>query len=510
LLSLQFVVNLQKIDGERMAQNLAGLKIRARRKQAGMTQGELARRVGISPSYLNLIELNKRMIAGALVDRIAEGLGVERSELDGEAERRVVANLEEIAADPEIAGAIGRPGPAADLIGANPGWADLILALHRAWHDQREAVGALADRLNRDPFLGDSVHRMLTHAASIRAASEILDAEDGLSQAERHRFLAIVAADSQKLSGAAQSLLEFFDSTRIRVRSATPAEHVDAFILATDNHFPHLESLAASFLSDRLPGEDCAKTAERRLSARNRISTEPSIPATPEARRFVLVREALRDEVADAVLELVQAHPALTSEESKGLAAAALEAYSAAAALMPYEQFLEAAERWRYDLDTLCRLFSVSYEQAAHRLATLRRPGAGGVRFAFMRSDASGYVTKRLPLARLPLPRYGNACPLWVISSAFQTPGVTARSFGELPSGDQFLFFARAIEKHPPTAALPRHLLSIMLACSAAEADRVCYADGIDRAMAMVPIGTICRLCTRTKCMHRQEAPLIA
>ena len=80
---------------------------------------------------------------------------------------------------------------------------------------------------------------------------------------------------------------------------------------------------------------------------------------------------------------------------------------------------------------------------------------AEGVRFAFMRSDPSGYVTKRLPLPRLPLPRYGNACPLWVIYGAFQTPGVTVRSFGELTSGEQFLFFARAIEKRPPAVVLP-------------------------------------------------------
>jgi predicted transcriptional regulator len=228
-----------------------------------------------------------------------------------------------------------------------------------------------------------------------------------------------------------------------------------------------------------------------------------------EARRFAWTRETLRPGVAEATRELVDTHPALASEESRRLASAALEAYAAAAALMPYEPFLEAAERWRYNLDALCRLFDVSYEQAAHRLATLRRPGAEGVRFAFMRSDASGYVTKRLPLPRLPLPRYGNACPLWVINSAFQTPGTTARSFGELPSGDQFLFFARAVEKHSPTASLPRHLLSVMLACSVAEADRVCYADGIDRVAAMAPVGTICRLCPRADCGHRHEPPLI-
>ena len=81
---------------------------------------------------------------------------------------------------------------------------------------------------------------------------------------------------------------------------------------------------------------------------------------------------------------------------------------------------------------------------------------------------------------------------------------------GELPSGDQFLFFARSVEKHPPSATLPRHLLSVMLACAVAEADRVCYADGIDRATGMAPVGTVCRLCPRAACAHRQEAPLIA
>jgi predicted transcriptional regulator len=178
--------------------------------------------------------------------------------------------------------------------------------------------------------------------------------------------------------------------------------------------------------------------------------------------------------------------------------------------MMPNEPFLGAAEEARYDLDRLSRLFGVSYEQASHRLATLRRPGAEGVRFAFMRSDPSGYVTKRLPLQGLPLPRYGTACPLWPVYRAFQTPGVTVASFGELPTGDQFLFFARAVEKNPPLAGLPRHLLSVMLACPVGQAGRVAYGDGIDRKTAMIPAGIFCRLCPRPACVHRQEPSLIA
>lgn len=493
-----------------MNQNLAGLKIRELRRKSGLTQGELARRAGISPSYLNLIERNKRAIGGGLVDRIAAGLAVDRAELDGDAELRVAAALDEIAADPEIGSPEGHPGSAAELVGHSPGWAGLVLRLHRAWLDNGEAVRALADRLNRDPFLGDSVHRMLTNAASVRAAAEILEDDDGLTPADRGRFLAIVAADTQKLSKAAKSLLDFFDSTQVRVRSGTPAEHVDAFILDADNYFPVLEDIAARFLKAQLAGETLEATAARRLPGPDPAPADPLVAETFETRRFRLLREALRDEARAETARLIETHPALVSEESRSLAAAALDAYTAAAVLMPYEPFLEAARRHRHDLDALSRMFRVSYEQAAHRLATLRRPGAEGVRFAFMRSDASGYVTKRLPLPHLPLPRYGNACPLWVIHAAFQTPGMTARSFGELPSGDQFLFFSRAVEKQPPSAVMPRHLMSVMLVCAAADAGRVVYGDGIDRLAAIVPVGTICRLCPRAECAHRQEAALIA
>ena len=484
------------------------MKIRALRKRAGLTQGELARRACISPSYLNLIELNKRAVAGILLDRLASGLGIERALLDGEAERRVIDSLDEISADPVVAGGASRPGPAEELVGRHPGWADLLLRLYRAYLDQRQAVLALADRLNRDPFLGESVHRMLTSVTSIRSAAEILESDDRISPDERARFTSIVASDSDKLAQTAQSLASFFDSAHVRVRSATPMEHVDAFIFETDNHFPSLEAAAADFLKSLGPGETPEAAAARLLTGET--ANIPDGTETTEKRKFRLMRDVAERVARDAALELVRDHSALASEEARALAQSALVSYTAAAMLMPYEPFLEAAERHRYDLDVLSRLFGISYEQAAHRLATLRRPGAKGVRFAFMRSDSSGYVTKRLPLPHLPLPRYGNACPLWVVYGAFQTPGVTARAFGELPSGEQFLFFARAMEKRAPAANLPRHLLSVMLACAAAEAGRVVYGDGIDRAGAMVPLGTVCRLCQRAGCGHRQEAPLIA
>jgi XRE family transcriptional regulator, fatty acid utilization regulator len=478
-------------------QNLTGLKVRAKRRECGLTQAELARRAGISASYLNLIEQSKRRIAGGLVERLAQGLGVDRAELDGEAERRIAEALGEVGVDPRLSAGRKAPEPAAELVGRCPGWAALVLRLYEGLREQENAVLALADRLNRDPFLSVSVHRVLTDVTAIRSASEIMADDDDLTPEERRRFLSIVSAGSLKLAKTAQALAEFFANADTRVRSATPAEHVDTFLAQSQIYFPALEEVAAKFLSSGDGPQPPHGDHWDALSLR------------PESRRFGLVKEASRDAAREAIEDIVRSHPAIASEEARGLAVAALHSYTAAAILMPYERFLEVAERNRYDLDRLSATFGCSYEQVAHRLVTLRRPGAQGIRFAFMRSDPSGFVSKRLPLPSLSLPRYGAACPMWVVYTAFQTPGTTVRSFGELPGGDQFLFFARAVEKRPQHVGLPRHLLSVMLACDANDAARVVYADGLDRARALVPVGITCRLCRRESCGHRQEAPLI-
>ena len=484
-----------------MSQNLAGLKIRAQRKRVGLTQGELARRAGISASYLNLIELNKRAIAGALVDRIAAGLGIERSELDDTSERRSIDILEELSADPEFS-AGGHPRKAVEFVGRHPDWAALLLRVYRGFVDRSQAVVALADRLNHDPFLSESVHRILTSVTAVRSASEILEKYGQLSPVEQSRFLGIIATDSEKLSDAARSLAQFFDSPEIRVTSGTSTEQVDAFMFESDNYFPDLEAVATDYLR---------QNGGWKVLSDEFWNDDDFVIENAQSRRFRQVKQASASMARPAIEALVANHASLASDEARNLAAAALHAYVAAAILMPYEPFLAAAERWRYDLDLLSRKFDMSYEQAAHRLATLRRPGAEGVRFAFMRSDPSGFVTKRLPLPRLSLPRYSSACPLWVIYTAFQSTGAVVRSFGELPSGDRFLFIARAVEKPQESAAFPRRLLSVMLACPATEADRVVYSDGIDRndPKAILPVGTTCRLCPRPDCSHRQEAPLL-
>ena len=69
--------------------------------------------------------------------------------------------------------------------------------------------------------------------------------------------------------------------------------------------------------------------------------------------------------------------------------------YVAGALILPYQQFLQAAEQAQYDLDVLSRQFDVGFETVCHRLSTLQRPEAPGIPFFFVRVDRAGNISKR-------------------------------------------------------------------------------------------------------------------
>lgn len=521
-----------------MATPLIGLKIRDRRKDIGLTQTELAGRIGISVSYLNLIEHNKRSIGGRLLQQIAEELDVGLEVLDGATERRLVSDLNEVLADPLFDRLRLDPAGVGDLVGRHPGWAQALVTLHRAFLDRSQAMHALADRLNQDPFLGDAIHRILTNVSAIRSISEILTSVEDVDAEQQHRFHTILSEESARLSSAAQGLSTFFDKAHTATRSTTPGEEVDDFILENGNHFPLLEEAAGRLrrrlgetprvMEDRIlevlaedhglrisraaPENEAhyASRAPLRYSPHNkRLLLLDSAPAA--SRRFAVARLLARLSFAGEVEGLISASATLTTPAARERAAIALQSYCAGAALMPYDRFLEDAIKARYDIDLLRRTYGTSIEQVCHRLVTLRRPGSEGVPFAFLRSDPAGYVTKRFPLPNLPLPRYGGTCPLWAVYRAFQMPETVVSQLAEFPSGDRFLFVARAVAKGDAAYGQPRHLLSIMLACEALYADQTVYGDRLDLS-ATAPadrVGATCRLCARDDCPQRQEDVII-
>ncbi|KAA5605931.1 helix-turn-helix domain-containing protein [Roseospira marina] len=515
-----------------------GLKIRERRRSLGLTQARVAEAVGISTSYFNLIERGKRSIGGALLLRIAEALDLDPGTLDDDAERRLVAQVTDIVGDPLIGGLDLRTADVVALVGRHPDWARALTVLYRECRDRGELVAALSDRLHQDPFLSDIVHRMLTNIAGIRSTAEILESVEDINPNQSHRFHSTLVEESTRLTEAAQALADFLDHAEAPKQAVTPAEELDDFITAHGNYFPDLEEgaarLRARIRADGRSGGAALAAyldrpdAERMVrfgsasGARGPVGAEADGEsaamaraledgAPPASRRFALARLAVARDLAEPIAAIVAGSSALTSEGARRQAVDVLARYGAGALLMPYERFLEDAERLRYDIGPMRRTYRASVEQVCHRFVSLRRPGAEGVPFGMVRADPAGNLSKPFPLPRLPMPRQGSACSLWAVYRAFQSVGTVARQVTETPSGDRFLFFAQAVAKGVDRFGTPPRHLSIMLACDLRVADRVVYGDGLDLSGAVRPdpVGVSCRVCPREGCAHRVAGPII-
>jgi hypothetical protein len=512
-----------------MARSPVGFRLRQSRRQRGITQAALARDVGISASYLNLIEHGKRDVAGALLRRLAEALDLDAGELSGAEASRLVHDLTEISTDPLLRNLNINATAGQEIVGRQPEWGRAIVRLHRSYQRASTLAETLSDRLAHDAPLLQASHELLTRITSVRSFAEILTEHPDIEAERRDRYTGLIAEESGKLGGIAKALFERLSDFGESGRPTTPAEEVDDFIIDHGNYFPELEEVAET-LAARLPRPDAPDdTALGELLAREhgvsvvvgdtdgrRRETAPrgafdretgtlrlplGLPAPTQ--RFQLARLAFELAAADAVQALVQ-DPRLTSDAARERAAAALYSYGAGALVFPYAPFVEAAEAARYDLDRLAVRFAASLEQVCHRLVTLRRPGAEGVPFAMLRVDPAGNISKRFSLPTLRLPRYGGACPLWAIYRALQAPGTIVTQRVRLPDGREFVLVARTISKPPRGFGEPGEMFSVMIACDAVYAERLIYGDALRGGDALtLETAVNCHLCPRPACPQR-------
>lgn len=515
-----------------------GLRIATKRRATGQSQAGLARAVGISASYLNLIERNKREVGGALLKRIAAGLDLPLDELTGEGEQRLINALEEAFADPVLA-ASGLGGTRArELVASAPDAAAAIVGLHRAYQGAIASADAYANRLQTDPLFSELLHQILSGITAVRSGAEILGDVPDLGEDERQRFVGAIRRETLGLSAVAQTLIGQFDSSSETRRTLSPVRELDDLIAQEANHFPALEaagrevraeidavgpfgeaSLRAA-LRQRF-GVDVTTSGAREVDAQgfpgqyrydpDRRSMWFQTSANAATRQFQLARlyaELARPDAIDALLTT----PLLSSPDARRLAQRALGSYLAGTVVMPYEAILSEAEALRYDIAALQQRFGASFEQVAHRLVTLRRKGAEGIAFGFLRSDPAGRLTKHFPLPGLLLPSAGHACPLWAIYTAFRVGEGVVRQVVRFPDGSRYLFIARATARRAARFGDTPTPTSVMLACNVLQADGTVYADGLDLGSTAsdVPVGPACRLCTRRDCASRQEEVLSA
>ncbi len=512
-----------------MERTPAGFRLRQTRRGRGITQAALAAEVGISPSYLNLIEQGKRRIAGALLRRIADALDLDMDEITGAETSRLVQDLTEITADPLLRDLSIDPAGAQEIVGRQPAWGRAVVRLHRSYRQASVLSETLSDRLAHDSDLLEASHELLTRITSIRSFSEILREHHDVAPAQRERFTGLIAEESGKLGDIAKAVFERLNEFGDSARPTTPAEEVDDFIIDRRSFFAELEdaagALAAKMQADGVPSEAAIAgwlVAEHGIRIESAEETAHALPGSrrgtfdadravltlaaglpPSTRRFELARLAFAVDQATPVARLVL-DPRLTSDIARTRATEALYSYGAGALVLSYDAFLSAAETMRYDLERLAAHFGASMEQVCHRLVTLRRPDAEGIPFAFLRVDPAGNISKRLSLPTLRLPRYGGACPLWAIYRTPLAPGSLVTQRVRLPDGREFLFVARMVAKSPAGFGMPGETFSVMIACDAAYADRIVYGEALPGGSALtLEAGINCHLCPRESCAQR-------
>ena len=449
-----------------MNRPLIGRAIRRLRQERGLTQAGLATRLGISASYLNLIEHDERAVTASLLIKLTRLLDVDVEALSGSAERSLAVGLREALTDPLLgAEPIGEEALAA--IAVHPAAARAILALSRAWAAAREDASGIALPSGRRIKLPHEEARALfnEHANHFPTLEQAADA---------------VRLDMEQqgmpagLSGQAEMNHAIAERLRRRHGLVVRVAPLDGVLRSYD---PAARLLMLSDLLKR------------------------------ESRGFHMAFQLMLIEAGEVVEALI-AEVAPSTPEAASVIRIGLLNYAAAALLMPYASILGTATALRYDIDMLASRFAVSYEQAAQRLSTLQRLGERGVPFFFLRMDAASNITKAFSGAGFAFTQSGGSCPLWVANTAFASPGRTRVQVGQLPDGATFLCFAQVVTgtaiawNEPP----PTH--TITMGCEIGHAASLVYADGIDVANAITRIGLACRLCDWTECRSRAFPPL--
>ncbi|EKV32776.1 transcriptional regulator, XRE family [Caenispirillum salinarum AK4] len=515
---------------------LIGHRIRSSRRARGMTQVALAEAAGISPAYLNMIEHNKRPIAGALLLRLADALGLPSSDLTGQEESRMLSQLRAAAAEPLFRDHDLDLDAMPAVMGVAPDLLHAFATLHAAYRRNEEKVDALSEhvealseRVSQDPYLAQTSHRILTHITSIRSFAEILRDYGDLDETERQTFVQTLVGDSRQLTDIATEMFSFLTSGSGDSAGSSPAQEVDELFYEHGNHFPALEDAADASRGDidRSGGLLLADLL-RHLEERHGVTVRRVVPdataAAPAAwdaesrelhlsralptatARFLTARLVGRLEAADVVDRHLDTG-LLSTEEARDQARDALAGYYAAALMFPYDAVVEAAFELRYDVELLQQRFAASWEQMCQRLTTLRRPGQEGIPLHFLRTDIAGNISKRFSASGLQLPRYGGACPRWAIHEALLTPGRVTTQLVALPDGGSYLLVARTVEKTTGGYRAPRSVYSVMIGCDTAFAPSMVYGDGLalDDAAAQVPVGVSCRQCPRETCRQRAQ-----
>jgi predicted transcriptional regulator/DNA-binding XRE family transcriptional regulator len=442
-----------------------GAKVRTLRRRESLSQVQLAERLGISASYLNLIESNRRPLPAAVLIKLAQLFEMDIHAFGGEGDARMVNDLMEAFADPLFDAYQLTSTDLRDLTANHPQVARAVIALYSSYKTQRASSEELASRLEGEEA---------ANATSLLPSEEVND----LVQTHMNYF--------PELEDGAEELWK---------RARLESEELYTGLIR------YLEKQHGVLV--RMARGGAERGILRRFDAEKRILTLSELLPT-RSRTFQLAHQiALLTQRAKIDRIVTESH--LTSDESRGLARVALANYFAGAVITPYGPFLEACKEERYDVDVIGRRFRVGFEQVCHRYTTLRRPGMEGVPFHMIRIDVAGNISKRFSASGIHFARFSGACPRWNVFAAFMTPGMIRIQLSRFPDGTTYFCIARTIHKDSGGYHAQQPVQSIGLGCLIDHAREMVYSDGIDfdNAQLATPVGVTCRLCERSDCEQR-------
>lgn len=187
----------------------------------------------------------------------------------------------------------------------------------------------------------------------------------------------------------------------------------------------------------------------------------------------------------------------LASDAARAMARDHLDGTARERAALPDGALADAASR-EPDPLRMAAWLGQPADLVMRRLAALRPPGFEEA--GLLVCDGSGALILRRPAPGFPLPRPGDACPLWPLFQALAQPQTAIARRLEAPSGRRFRSLSLATRWQPLGVDGPVLCRAQML---------VLPEEPGHAGEPGLAIGPACRICPRTECVARREPSIL-
>ncbi len=450
-----------------------GTRLRELRVSRGLQQGEVARRLGVSPAYLSLIEKDKRAVQLPLLFKALELYGVGMEDfMQSLGESRVDDGLARLLDEPLLRSLNLSEEDLAQL-GSEPRMATTVTALFNMYKNTRSQLDNLLSQLAKQERDTTS-SEMAFDYNPFDEVTDFLEANDNWFGLLEERADQVRRDHRLPQRYTSDALAEVLTQMGVEVQLVQPGD-TSSVVRRWDPEGPRL-TLSASMFEQRL-----------KFQLAHTIGL------------YLMDQEHLH--------ERITASFRTRHTETSQLIKIHLANYFAGALLLPYGDFFNELTRTRYDLEHMASYFESSFETVAHRVCNLNDPQRRAVPMHFLRVDVAGNISKRYGgRTGIQFPHGTGSCPKLAVHLAFLSPSQITKQYSVFPDGSEYFCVAKVV-KQPQQGSLVRGTVyAIGIGTNASNAKYLCYADDMpfaDPRKMAVPVGTTCRFCERTDCNQR-------